>query len=133
MRFYQQEDQCQNPNILDFFGTQLCHSLDNLQNEGYNVVVGIGANDNVRRGKISKAPEDISISEAIVKFHKDRSPSATCPSNKKCKVIDSIWTSPGIHILCCRFFPFYDLLGFLSDHKLIWADICNQSLYGHRP
>ena len=73
------------------------------------------------------------MTEAIVSFHKDRSPLATCSTNTQCKVIDRIWTSPDIHILRCDFFPFHDFLGFISDHRLIWADICNQSLYGHRP
>ena len=73
------------------------------------------------------------MSEAIVKFHKDRIPPVTCATNTKCKVIDRIWMSPIIHILRCGFLPFYDLLCLISDHRLIWADICNQSLYGHRP
>ena len=130
--FFQQENRCQNPDILDNFDTQLCHFIKNLLNEGHNVVLGMNANDNVRNRKISKALEDISMSESIVKFHKDRTPSDTCATNRKRKVIESIWTSPGIHILCCVFLPFHDLLGFISDHRLIWAKICNQSLYGHR-
>ena len=109
------------------------HFINNLQNEGHNVVLGMDANENVRKGKISKALEDNCMSESIVKFHKDRSPPATFTTNKKRKVIDSIWMSPGIHILCCGFFPFHDLLSFISDHRLIWANICNQSLYGHQP
>ena len=91
------------------------------------------ANDDIRKGKISTALENIGMTEAIVSFHKDRSPPATCTTNTQRKVIDSIWTSPGIHILRCGFLPFHDFLGFFSDHRLIWADICNQSLYGYRP
>ena len=90
-------------------------------------------NEDVRKGKISKALEEIGVSEAILNFHKDRSRSSTCDTNKNCKVIDSIWMSPCIQILCCRFFPFCDLLGFISDHGLICTNICHQYLYGHRP
>ena len=133
MRFFHQEDQCQDPDTLDNFDTQLCHFIENLQNEGHNVISGMDTNDEVRKRKISNTLEDIGMSEAIVKFHKDRSTPDTCVTNRKRKVIDSIWTSPGIHILRCEFFPFHDILGFISDHRLIWADICNQSLYGHRP
>lgn len=89
-------------------------------------------NDDIRRGKISKALEEISIVEAVIKFYKYKSPSATCATNKTCKVIDSIWTSPGIHILCCWFFPFHDLLDFVSNQRFIWANMHNHSLYGHR-
>ena len=73
------------------------------------------------------------MSKAIVKFHKDKSPYATCATNKNCKVIDSIWTSHGIHIFCCGFFSFHALIGFDSNHRLIWDDICNQLIYAHRP
>ena len=71
--------------------------------------------------------------EAIVKFQNNRIPPANFATNKNCKVIDSILTSPGIHILHCGFLFFHDLLGFISDHRLILTEICNQSLYGHRP
>ena len=30
------------------------------------------------------------------------------------------------------FFP-HDVYGFQSDHQLVWADICNEYLLGHRP
>ena len=39
----------------------------------------------------------------------------------------------GLTILRCGFFPFHDAYGFQSDHQLVWADICNKDLLGHRP
>ena len=132
-RFFQYEDRCQDPEVFENFDTQLCCFIGKVWEEGHNVVLGMDANDDVRNGKISKALEDIGMSEAIVKFHKEKSPPATCATNTQLKVIDSIWTSPSIHILWCGFLPFHVFLGFISDHRLTWADISNQSLYGHRP
>ena len=67
------------------FDNQLCHFIDNLCNEGHNIVLGINAKSNVRKGKVSKALEEISMSEVILNLYKDRSPSATCATNKNCK------------------------------------------------
>ena len=105
VRFFQYEDWCQDPDILENFDTQLCYFIGKIRDEGHNVALGMDANDDVRNGKISQALEDIDMSEAIIKFHKDRSPPATCATNTQHKVIDSIWTSPGIHILWVPSFP----------------------------
>ena len=51
VKYFQKEDRCQDPDILDNFDNQLCHFIDNLQNEGHNVVLGMDANDNVRNKK----------------------------------------------------------------------------------
>ena len=29
--------------------------------------------------------------------------------------------------------PFHDVYGFQSEHRLIWADICNENILSHRP
>ena len=73
------------------------------------------------------------IQEAGVSNHKDKSVPATCAHNTQRKPIDSIWTSPGLDVLQCGFLPFHDYYGFDSDHRLIWVEIYNQTLYGHRP
>ena len=71
--------------------------------------------------------------EAVVSNHKDKSWPATCAKNTQRKPIDSILTSPGLAVLRCSFLPFHDAYGFQSDHQLVWADICNEDLLGHRP
>ena len=75
----------------------------------------------------------IEIYEAVISNHGGESVPATCSTNKQRKPIDSIWTSPGLKILRCGFLPFHDVYGFQSDHRLIWADICNKDLLSHRP
>ena len=133
VRYFQKGVQSQDPKIHKNFDTQICLFIDNLHNKGHNVIIGMDANNDVRRGKITKSLEEIGMFKTIMKFHKDKGTPATFTTNKNFKVIESIWTSPGIHILCCWFFSFHDLLGFDSNHRLIWADICNQLLYGHKP
>ena len=94
-------------------------------------MLGMDVIDDVKSGQISKVLENIVMVEDILKFHKGTSPPATCTTNKNQKVINSFWTSPDIDILQCEFLPFHNTLGSYSDHRIIWTDIHNQSLYGH--
>ena len=71
--------------------------------------------------------------EAVVSNHTNKSVPTTCATNTQRKPIDSIWTSPGLAVLRCGFLPFHDAYGFHSDHQLVWADVCNKDLLGHRP
>ena len=76
---------------------------------------------------------EIGIYKVVISNHGGESVPATCATNKQRKPIDSIWTSPGLKVLRCGFLPFHDVFGFQSDHRLIWADICNEDLLSHRP
>ena len=91
------------------------------------------ANDDIRKGEVTKALLEVGILEAVVSNHGGKSVPATCATNKQRKPIDSIWTSPGLTVLKCGFLPFHEIYGFNSDHQLIWADIYNEDLLGHRP
>ena len=89
------------------------------------------ANDDVRDGVVSVALDEISIGEAVIKNHKGESVPATYARNTLKKPIDSIWTSPGLDVLRCGFLPFHSVYGFPSDHRMIWVEIYNQSMFGH--
>ena len=88
------------------------------------------ANDDVRDGEVSAALAEIGIGEAVLNNHKGESVPATCARNTLRKPIESIWTSPGLDVLRCGFLPFHSVYGFPSDHRMIWAEICNQSMFG---
>ena len=91
------------------------------------------ANNDVRNGAVTKALWEIGMFEAVVSNHKEKSVPATCAKNTQRIPINSIWTSPGLTVLRCGFLPFHDVYGFQSDHRLVWANICNKDLLGHRP
>ena len=55
------------------------------------------------------------------------------PVKTQWKLIDSIWTFLGLTVFQCGFLPFHDVYSFQSDHRLVWANICNDDLLGHRP
>ena len=131
-RYFKEHEDIQKLNIHALFIRDLCKFLDDLRNKGNNVVLGMDANDDVRNGKVIKALEEIKIYEAVVSNHGGESVPATCAGNKQRKPINNISTSPGLTVLRCGFLPFHDVYGFQSDHRLVWADICNEELLGHR-
>ena len=96
------------------------------------MVLGMDANDDAGDGPVSNILASIGILEVVISNLKDKSEPATYARNTQRKPIDSIWTSPGLKVLRCGFLPFHDYYGFNSDHHLIWVEICNQTLYGHR-
>jgi hypothetical protein len=131
-RYYQQEGK-RNPDIHEEFITDLCYAIGRWKDEGYHVVLGMNANEDVRNGPVSKRLEEVGMMEGVINHHKTSSVPATCAKNKSRTPIDSIWISPGIEILQCGFLPFHDYKGFDSDHRLIWVEIDIASLFGHYP
>ena len=97
------------------------------------MVLGINANNDVRDGKVTGALMEIRIYEAVISNHGGESVPTICATNKQRKPIDSIWTSPGLTVFPCGFFPFHDVYGFQSGNRLIWADMCNEDMLGHCP
>ena len=132
-RYFKDHEDIQEPDVQALFIRDLCKFLGDLRDDGHNVVLGMDANDDVRDGKVTKALMEIGMYEAVVSNHGGESVPATCATNKQRKPIDSIWTSPGLKILRCGFLPFHDVYGFQSDHRFIWADICNKDMLAHRP
>ena len=132
VRYYQKVREIEEPDVHALFLEDLCKTLSDFRDLGHHVELGMDANDDVRDGAVSIALDAIGIGEAVIKNHRGESVPATYARNTLRKPIDSIWTSPGLDILRCGFLPFHSVYGFPSDHRLIWVEICNQSLFGHR-
>ena len=132
-RYYQEERLIEEPDVHALFIADLCRALGNLRDFGHHAVLGMDANDDVRDGAVTAALAEIGIEEAVIKNHGGESVPTTCARNTQRKSIDSIWTSLGLDVLRCGFLPFLSVYGFPSDHQMIWAKICNQSMFGHCP
>ena len=115
------------------FIRDLSKFLGDLRDDGNNVVLGMDANDDVQDGAVTKALWEIGMFEAVVSNHKEKNVPTTCAKNTQRKPIDSIWTPQGLTVLRCGFLSFHDAYGFQSDHRLVWTNICNEDLLGHRP
>ena len=132
-RYFKEHEDIRNPDVHPLFIRDLCKYLWDLRDNGNNVVLGMDANYDVREGEVTRALWEIGMFEAVVSNHKEKSVPATCAKNTQRKPIDSIRTSLGLTVLRCGFLPFHDTYGFQSDHRLVWANICNENLLGHRP
>ena len=132
VRYFKDNKEIRKPDVHASFIRNLCKFLGDLCDKGNNVVLDIVANNDVRDGEVMKALMEIRMFKAVVSNHVGESVPATCATNKQRKPSDNIWTSPGLTVLRCGFIPFHDVYGFQSDHQLVWADICNEDLLGHR-
>ena len=131
--YYQKVREIEEPDVHALFLENLCKTLPDFCDFGHHVVLGMDANGDVRDGVVAVALDEIGIGEAVIKNHRGESVPATYARNTLRTPIDSIWTSPGLDVLRCGFLPFHSVYGFPSDHQMIWVEICNQSLFGHRP
>ena len=53
LRYFQREHDIESPDIHELFITDLCAALGSMRDEGYNLVLGMDANDKVRDGAVS--------------------------------------------------------------------------------
>ena len=132
-RYFKKHEDIQKPDVHALFIRDLCKFLGDLRNEGNNVVLEMDANDDVRDGKVTKALTEIGMYKVGIRNHGGESIPATCATNEQREPINSTWTSLGLTVLRCGFLPFHNVHGFQSDHWLVWADIYNEDLLGHRP
>ena len=75
-------------------------------NEWNYVVLDINTNDDVRDREVTKALLEVSIFKAVISNHGDKSVPATCATNKRQELINSMWTSSGLTVLKYGFLPF---------------------------
>ena len=112
MRYFQREHDIEVPDVTELFIKDIYTTLGAMRDKGYHVVLNMDANDDVKDGAVSVALADIGIVEAVINNHKGESVPATCACNIQRTPIDSVWTSPGLDILQCGFFPFNEYFGF---------------------
>ena len=70
----------------------------------------------------------------LVKLHPDLDPVATCDERTTNDTpINGIWTLPGIDAIRGGMLGFGSLAECKSDHRLLWVDIQNESIFGCPP
>ena len=99
--YFQQERQIEELDVYTLFITNLCKALGDMGDLGFQLVLGMNANDSIRDGSVSAAPANIGIKEVLISNHRGESVPVTLSKDKQLKPIDSnsIWTSPGLDVL----------------------------------
>ena len=94
---------------------------------GDQLIIGLDANEDMRRGPVSSMLREKGMSEAVMALHGVNAPPTTDYGSK---VIDGIWVSPTLtptkagYLACGEAIP-------RTDHRCLWFDISYQNIYGH--
>ena len=109
---------------LEIFRSDLIQQLKTWIKMKNKIIIMIDANEDVRKGPLSKAFENLGLISAIRTKHGEFCPAT---QHKGSDPIDDIFISPGIKVKKSGFLPFGDGPG---DHRAVYADLCQQSLFG---
>ena len=102
--------------------------------DGDHIVLGMDVNEDVPKGFVNNKLADIGMFEGIIRNHPTKSVPATCNKDRiSRRPINSIWVSPGVDVVRCRFLPYHSYKGFDSNHCMVRVEIDNTSILGHYP
>jgi hypothetical protein len=110
------------------FYKDLCEEAMRWKELGDHLIIGIDANEDVRKVATFEAFRTLGMHEAILHTHYSRSPPATCDKNMSRAPIDGIFVTPSIRITAGGYSPFNT--GCPSDHRLLWIDFTYQDAFG---
>ena len=113
------------------FDQDLCEVLSTWLQTGANIILGMDANEDVRRGPLSQRLSVLGLQEAITRHHHPCSPPATQNRNRSRIPIDGIWVTGNVEVTRAGYTAFGG--GCPSDHRGLWIDITTASSLGHRP
>lgn len=126
-RFFGKEGRDEGPR--EAFYTDLMADVIAWKALGDHIVIGLDANEDVRRGDTATIFASLGMREVILDAHANKSPPATCDKNMNREPIDGIFATPGLGILAGGYSPFNS--GCPSDHRYLWIDITYQDAYGY--
>lgn len=119
---------CPRAAFLDDLGTL----IQGWITSGDQIILGLDANENTRGACLA----DWASALGLVNVHATMWPDDTfVPTCNKSTIsehpIDAIWCSPGLDVIACGFSGFgsWDL-GLRTDHRVLWVDIADESLFG---
>ena len=106
------------------FTEDLENSIKAWVESGDQVVLGIDANEDIRKGKFRDAMNRAGLVEIISHLHGEDLPRT---QNRGSKPIDGIWVSPSLVACQAGYLPFE------FDHRAMWIDIPHELAFGHNP
>ena len=120
------------PDPLQFFDNQLCHSIEQWMEMGDNIVLGIDMNEDARTGSLALQLKALNLRDAILQRHGSDSAPATFEANQSRTPIDAIWVSAQVTTYRSGYMPFgADSPAAPSDgHRMLWIEVDNLSILG---
>jgi exonuclease III len=99
---------------------------------GEQLIIGIDVNEDIRSPDITKWRDKWNMIDALHDLHGQINV-ATCRSNDSQIPIDTIWSTAGLHITKGGMTGFGSLDLGSADHRMLWIDITQDSMFGFRP
>jgi hypothetical protein len=118
-------------NPIDALMEDLQKAIKDWKAAGDHIVIGMDANEDVRKGTVHDTFAALGLREAILEKHHDQSPPATQNRNTKRQPIDGIWVSSSLKISAGGYLPFGDACP--SDHRMLMIEIQYSVAFGQRP
>ena len=116
------DDRCPRHALL----ADIAVEIQQWQQEGDQIILGMDLNDDVRTTTITKPLTDLGLVELITSKHGNNTPST---HNRGVVPIDGVFVSTTLRDVKCGYLPFGD--GIPSDHRGLWLDVPYTMAFGH--
>ena len=112
------------------FREDLKSELENWIEEGDQIIVGGDVNESVFHPDIQDIFQTFQMRNIIFDLHGANNAPTTYYRTTSGRIVDGIWTTPGIS---ARRGGFLEPGDFPGDHSLLWIDVTYDSALGHNP
>jgi hypothetical protein len=113
------------------FITDLENRIRAWQTLGYEIVMGLDANEDVRNGEVAAMFARVNMQNAILSHHPLRSSPVTYHCNEQREPIDAIFCTHKLKVVQAGYGSFGD--DFQATHRFLWVDFTRKSMYGELP
>ena len=98
---------------------------------GDHIIIGIDANEDVRKGDVYNTMMELGLQEVILELHEGESPPETCYKNENRVPIDGIFATHGITPTTGGYTSYDQFC--ISDHRGVWMDVEKIVALGYNP
>jgi hypothetical protein len=113
------------------FLEDLNHCIQTWMAAGDQIILGMDVNEDIHSQNMQEWTSSLGLIDALNHSHPHSPRVATCNKNSNNTPIDGIWITPGLTISKAGMTGFGELYPD-SDHRLLWIDVDNESLFGFR-
>ena len=130
-KYFAEQNQIRNPRsaILEDLGRHIQKWIRQQE----QIIMGIDLNEDTWDSSAAETIENWGMKNILKQHHPNKQKVATCNKNHRNIPIDAIWTTPGIDCNQCGMLGFGQLDQGRVDHRLLWVDIDEQSIFGFKP
>jgi hypothetical protein len=107
--------------------------IKNWISDDEQIVLGLDLNEDTWDSTTSDAILGWGLQNSLQELHPTNPKPATCNKNGSNTPIDAIWTSPGIDCTAGGMLGFGQLDQGKIDHRLLWLEISEPSIFGYSP